>query len=206
MNNLGLFINKLKLNQNKRIQILPVGGYENTLDLHRNLMIDKVLSENARIISIIDGDVKNIVTEKKKESTLWYSIPSDNILFLPIESLEKYLKVQLFDKENFDLMRQIRDCLFELESEVNWFRTEYLQNIASKKADDEKRKKTVKDDKEYFVNGKKLFSILSEKYVSSHDNKNKGDFRKEISKLVIEYNDYSLFETELKKTFNFLFP
>lgn len=51
-------------------------------------MIDKVLSENAHIISIIDGDVKNIVTEKKKESTLWYSIPSDNILFLPIESLD----------------------------------------------------------------------------------------------------------------------
>lgn len=82
------FVNKFKLNQNKRIQILPVGGYENTLDLHRNLMIDKVLSENARIISIIDGDVKNIVTEKKKESTLWYSIQSDNILFLPIESLD----------------------------------------------------------------------------------------------------------------------
>lgn len=42
-----------------------------------------------------------------------------------------------------------------------------------------------------------MFVILSEKYVSSHDNKNKGDFRKEISKLVIEYNDYYLFETEL---------
>ena len=42
-----------------------------------------------------------------------------------------------------------------------------------------------------------MFSILSEKYVFSHDNKNKGDFRKEIYKLVIEYNDYSLFETEL---------
>lgn len=200
------FINKLKLNKNKRIQILPVGGYENTLDLHQNLMIDKVLSENARIISIIDGDVKNIVTEKKKERTLWQSIPNDNILFLPIESLEKYLKVQLFDKENFDLMRQIRDYLFEFETDVDWFKTEYLQNIALKKSDDEKKHKPVKDDKEYFINGKNLFSILSEKFVSYNKTKSKDDFRKEISKLVIEYNDYTNFETKLEKTFQFLFP
>lgn len=200
------FIHKLKLDKNKRIQILPVGGYENTLDLHQNLMIDRVLAESTRIISIIDGDVKNIVTEKKKERTLWESIPSDNILFLPIESLEKYLKVQLFDKKNFDLMRQIRDRLFGFETELDWFKTEYLQNIASKKSDDQKKNKPIKDDKEYFVNGKNLFSILSEKFVSNNPTKSKNDFRKEISELVIEYNNYSSFETALEKTFQCLFP
>ena len=61
------FIQKCNLEQNKRIQVLPIGGYDNTLDLHQNLLEDRVFSNVTHIISIIDGDVKEIVLKKKNE-------------------------------------------------------------------------------------------------------------------------------------------
>lgn len=197
------FIEKNKLDSNKRIQILPVGGYDNTLDLHQNLMIDKILSNVSHIISIIDGDVKDMVNKKRTDEQLWSTIDPNNILFLPIESLEKYLKEQLFDLQNYELMRIIRDKLFVFKTELNWFEQQYKDNINTKRNLDITQGKQPKTDSEYFTNGKNLFSILADEYATTVGTKE--EFRKKICQLVIEYNDYSIFEQELGKAFNKLF-
>lgn len=197
------FLDKNNYEKNKRIQILPVGGYQNTLDLHNNLVSDKVLSDISHIISIIDGDVKETVNKKITEEHLWNSVASDFILFLPIESLEKYLKIQLFDNENYDLMRKIRDRLFRFKSDINWFKPQYKENIANAKKNDRENGKPEKPDGAYFTNGKNLFSILLNEYVLNGGTKT--EFRKEICKLVIEHNDYTDFENQLRDSLDKVF-
>lgn len=197
------FIQKMNLDNNKRIQILPVGGYDNTLDLHQNFITDRVLTEASHIISIIDGDVQEAVRKKREEDHLWSQIPVNNILFLPIESLEKYLKVQLFDMHNYELMRKIRDRLFKFQTEPNWFEPQYKENINTKKKHDAEQNKPLKNDTEYYTNGKNLFSILSDEFVNSGGTK--VEFRKAICQLVIEYNDYATFEQKLGSALQQLF-
>lgn len=94
------FIENKHLDYNKRIQIIPVGGYDNTLELHQNFLQEEVLQPVSHIISIIDGDVEKIVAKKREQDHKWTDIPKESILFLPIESLEKYLKSELFDNKN----------------------------------------------------------------------------------------------------------
>lgn len=197
------FIQKSNLESNKRIQVLPVGGYDNTLDLHQNLLVDRIFSNVTHIISIIDGDVTNTVMQKKTEENLWPSVPTDNVLFLPIESLEKYLKKQLFDIKNYELMRRIRDQFFKFKSEINWFEPQYLENIANKRNLDISQNKQPKTDIEYFTNGKNLFSILATEYVNNGGTQT--EFRKHLCELVISYNDYSSFEEKLSTSLNQIF-
>ncbi len=197
------FIEKNKLDINKRVQVLPVGGYDNTLDLHQNFLMDKILTNVSHIISIIDGDVQDNVNKKRTENHLWSAIDPNNILFLPIQSLEKYLKEQLFDLHNYELMRIIRDKLFVFKTELNWFEQQYRDNIKTKRNQDIEQNKQPKTDSEYFTNGKNLFSILADEYTTTVGTKE--EFRKQICQLVIRYNNYSSFEQELGNAFNRLF-
>ncbi len=197
------FIDTKRLDYNKRIQVLPVGGYDNTLDLHQNFLQEEVLQPVSHIISIIDGDVKKSVIDKRSNEGKWISIPSDCILFLPVESLEKYIKTELFDKKNYVLMRLIRDRLFKFESEVNWFEQEYLSNITNKRNAEVAKGKPALSDTKYFTNGKNLFSILQSKYESYGNTRT--EFRKRICQLVLEHIDNSKFEADLEKALNSIF-
>lgn len=75
------YIDNNHLDFNKRIQVLPVGGYDNTLDLHQNFLQEKILQPVSHIISIIDGDVENEVQRKRANDGKWNYIPADTILF-----------------------------------------------------------------------------------------------------------------------------
>lgn len=197
------YIDKNRLDFNKRIQVLPVGGYDNTLDLHQNFLQEEILQPVSHIISIIDGDAESAVLKKKSDDGKWGDIPSDTILFLPVESLEKYLKKELFDKKNYTLMRLLRDRLFKFETEVNWFEQEYLENIENKRKEDVAKGRAAKKDPEYFTNGKNLFSILSEKYENQgHSRK---EFREKICSIAVEYLDSSAFEEKLTSSLSTLF-
>ena len=165
--------------------------------------MDKILTNVSHIISIIDGDVQDNVNKKRTENHLWSAIDPNNILFLPIQSLEKYLKEQLFDLHNYELMRIIRDKLFVFKTELNWFEQQYRDNIKTKRNQDIEQNKQPKTDSEYFTNGKNLFSILADEYTTTVGTKE--EFRKQICQLVIRYNNYSSFEQELGNAFNRLF-
>ena len=197
------YIDKNRLDFNKRIQVLPVGGYDNTLDLHQNFLQEEILQPVPHIISIIDGDAESAVLKKKSDDGKWGDIPSDTILFLPVESLEKYLKKELFDKKNYTLMRLLRDRLFKFETKVNWFEQEYLENMENKRKEDVAKGRAAKKDPEYFTNGKNLFSILSEKYENQgHSRK---EFREKICSIAVEYLDSSAFEEKLTSSLSTLF-
>lgn len=100
-------------------------------------------------------------------------------------------------------MRLLRDRLFKFETEINWFVKPYKENIENKKQEDIKKGKTPLDDSKYFVNGKNLFSILSEKYESQGHRRT--EFRERISQIIIDYLDPKPFEKKLEKALSIIF-
>ncbi|MCT4655089.1 MAG: AAA family ATPase [Cohaesibacter sp.] len=68
--------------ESRLIHIVPVGGWENVLKLHRDLLSGNVLGLDRNILSVIDGDMKSKIPKKYAPFKK---------LFLPIDSIEKYL-------------------------------------------------------------------------------------------------------------------
>jgi len=155
----------------------------------------EIINGLPHIVSIIDGDVRDVVMRERIDDKKWTIVPNDCVLFLPIESLEKFLKKELFDRKNYSLMRKIRDNFFRFETEVNWFEGEYLRNIEEKKASDHRKGVAPKEDTAYFTNGKNLFSILSAKYEENGHSKQK--FRQVICSFVVDEIDATGFEEKL---------
>ena len=191
------YIQQSNIADDKRIAVIPVGGYDNTLELHNNLLRKKILPPISHIISVVDGDVAATV-ENKYGKGHWDHISRGNILFLPIDSLEKYIKKELFDNKNYDFMQTLRDKLFEFESESNWYEEEYRENIENKRQQDITKGESAKDDEQYFVNGKNLFSILWAKYRKYQDDERL--FRDELIRIVLNHMDFEEFSEQLSRS------
>lgn len=86
---------------------MPVGGWENVLTLHNELYSKKVLGCETKIISILDGDVQQNLSKAQKK------FPH---LFLPIQSIEKFLYSIIVKKSNPKLRRIINDKYFIIDS------------------------------------------------------------------------------------------
>ena len=97
----------LQLLKSKLVHVLPVGGWQNVLSLQYDLFKNNILGVGKQVISILDGDVKH-ECEKNK---LYNSMPK---YFLPISSVEKYLKNILVDNKNPHMYQQINDALFQI--------------------------------------------------------------------------------------------
>ncbi|HCD3515802.1 TPA: hypothetical protein NBO17_005204, partial [Klebsiella pneumoniae] len=69
------------LKNSRLIHISPVGGWQNVLNLHMDLLRNNVIGVNKQIISILDGDVITDVSKKDEYKNLAK-------LFLPIQSIE----------------------------------------------------------------------------------------------------------------------
>lgn len=75
-------IDSENLSKSRLIHVVPVGGWENVLRLHRDLLAGNVLGLDRQIFSVIDGDMRSHVSDTY--STL-------RKIFLPVESIEKFL-------------------------------------------------------------------------------------------------------------------
>lgn len=95
------------LHSGKLINVVPVGGWSNVLTLQKDLLKNNTLGVGREIFSIIDGDVKNEISEKFADLKK---------LFLPIKSIEKFLFEVLIQKTNPELRRKINDKYFQIKS------------------------------------------------------------------------------------------
>ena len=192
-------VKDIELATNQIIQVLPVGGYSNTLELHNNLLEEKVLVNRTKVLSIIDGDVKDEAMNKfiaKKKDKMLKCLDKEDIMFLPIPSLEKYLKHKLCDQPDLIFIRTIRDYYFKYSSSIEEFLLDYRNEIENEKKRALVNNKPIKMDNEYFADGKTLLSTITEfakKYGWS-----KEQFRKDICDFVMKYEDFSIFKEELK--------
>lgn len=126
------FINSILLRYNlqlgKLVHTIPVGGWSNVLVLHQELYQKKILGTSTKIVSILDGDVKDEI--KKGQRRLPH-------LFLPIQSIEKFLYSIIIKNSNPQLKKAINDNFFIVDSLSNLV-AQYNESILKGQKDSDK--------------------------------------------------------------------
>lgn len=111
-------ISRNQLNSAKLIRTIPCGGWEKVIELQREINISKLAGHSCKTISILDGDIKALFDDKfnKEDSNGNSLLPKQNIKFLPVKSLEKYLRENLYLNPKTALINRIGDEYFHVES------------------------------------------------------------------------------------------
>ena len=166
-----------RLLNNKLVHVLPCGGCNNVIDLANDVITNNLLGKRAAICIILDGDVQIETQQYIAKKKIANNIP---INFLPIESLEKFLKNKLYTNVDHVLFRKLNNYIFQGRS-LTEIIDEYKNNPNNAKDRD----------------GKKLFSIIDTELRQRRID------RSELIEIIVDY----LFETNgqaLKKLVDFL--
>lgn len=146
---------------NKLIYILPCGGYSNVIDLGQEVVSSNLVGKTSNISIILDADIKLQAENYIANNGISNNIPLN---YLPIESLEKYLKSKLFDNVDHKLFRHLNDFVFHQVS-LNQIIDEYRSS-----------NEYVKDS-----NGKKLYERIDKELRARNKT------RAEIVEMVVDY-------------------
>lgn len=139
-------INDLNINNNKLIYILPTGGWKNTLSLYKELFQSRATGSKCKVVTILDGDIETDYDKEYSEDLFFKNKENKNmhpLSFLPIMSIEKYLKHHLIDTPNDSFINELGNKFFNVRS---------IDDIIH----DYKSHSKSKDDS----NGKNLFKML----------------------------------------------
>ena len=176
-------IEELKLENSRLINVLPVGGWENVLKLQYELINNNILGVGKKVFSILDGDVQGKITKIYK---------CLNKTFLPISSVEKFIRNVLVTSPNLTIKKRINDMFFNIES------IDELINIynQTEKQLQIERNENYKEDKD----GKRLYTFLLK-------NLNKRKITEEhfingLYDIIKENIDLSEFNANLQKKLN----
>lgn len=129
-----------QLIKNVRIKVLPTGGWTNTIMMAYDVISSRLLLKDTKIIVILDKDISNQVPKFIANNPKLRNI---KLNYLPISSLEKYLKKGLVDDFERSLFEKLDTYLFQ-KKPLNSLLQEYG------------RKKGREDDSD----GKTLYGIL----------------------------------------------
>ena len=168
-------IRENNLAQSKLCCILPAGGCTQMLKLHHDMVTYNTLGTGKHIISIYDGDAKDTIARKEE----YRNLPK---CFLPIPSVEKYMKKKLIDQKDKKFIKLIGDKYFNQRS-LNEIINDYLNDPRTSASNDK--------------DGKNLFTILLsnlQKIGISEEN-----FIKYISDDIYDYENPTDFVNTLKK-------
>ena len=136
-------IETLELNNSRLINVLPVGGWQNVLKLQYEIISNNVLGVGKQVFSILDGDVQSKVTKEFK---------SLRKMYLPISSVEKYLRQVLLLTPNMAIKKKINDIFFSLKS-LDEILHHYKNSEEQLKKE---RGEAFKED----TDGKRLYTVL----------------------------------------------
>ncbi len=154
----------------KLVHVLPCGGYSNVIELAKEVVNSNLVGKHSKISIILDGDVKEEAASYMANNGINNNIPLN---YLPIESLEKYLRKYLFEQVDHKLFRHLNDFVFHqvsLTEIIDKYRVEV---------------DAIKD-----KNGKRLYKYIDDELRS------RGKSRGELVELIVEYliteNDHRL--------------
>ena len=150
------------------VHVLPCGGFRNVIKLADDVTKNLLLGKRASISIILDKDVKQEAISYKQKNGL---ASSCNMNFLPIESLEKYLRSSLVIEVDHKLFKRLSDYIFQQRS---------LHDIVA----DYRKLNEFKSDK----SGKVFYSLLDTEL------RNRRTDRNELIEIIIDY----MFEENLK--------
>lgn len=106
-------IREYKLSNSKLCCVLPCGGWSQILKLHYDMITYNTLGVGKSIISILDGDAKDDVKEAEKKYSDYKKLRKS---FLPIPSIEKYLRKKCILDKDRDFIKLINDKYFNIRS------------------------------------------------------------------------------------------
>jgi predicted ATPase len=173
-------IDKLNLDTSRLISVVPVGGWQNVLKLQSELLVNNILGVGKKIFSILDGDIRDNITKEYK---------SLKKLFLPINSVEKYLHNNLIVSQNLELKKQINDKFFQIES-LESLIDEYRKN-------EDRNKKALPDRFKADNDGKRFYNHIL-KNMRSHQITEEV-FIAGLYEIIIKNVDFNLFYMSLEK-------
>lgn len=133
-------INDKQLVKNARVKILPTGGWTNTITMAFDVITSRLLLKSTKIIVILDKDISDQVPGFIGNNPKYRDI---KLNYLPISSLEKYIKTGLIDNFDQSLFEKMDNYLFQ-KKPLNALLQDYGKNI------------DYKEDKD----GKALYGIL----------------------------------------------
>lgn len=116
-------IQENRLINNQLIHVLPCGGWQNVIQLADDVVKNNLLSKNASVMIILDRDVEEEAKKYIAENNIANNIPLN---FLPLESLEKFLRQNLFLKVDHKFYKELNDYIFlqtSLDSIIASYRT-----------------------------------------------------------------------------------
>lgn len=163
-------IDEKNLNISKLINILPVGGWTNVLKLQHELYMNSTFGVGTKIFSILDGDIKELTKDNKYPK-----------LFIPIGSVEKFLKKVLVTDVNLEIKKELNDKFFYVTS-LDTILEEYIKENKGK-------------DKDGKILYKRIYNDLEQRSIEE------STFIETLCKTSRKYIDFSKFEEDLK---NFL--
>lgn len=110
--------------KNIRIKVLPTGGWTNTLTMAHDVISSRLLLKGTKIIVVLDKDIEKDVPSFLGNHKQYKYLEPD---YLPISSLEKYLKGKLVDSVDAELFRQLNNYVFQgkpLSTILNKYKSE----------------------------------------------------------------------------------
>jgi predicted ATPase len=166
-------ISKNNLGKSKLIRTIPCGGWEKVIELQKEINISKLAGHSCKTISILDGDIKGAY-----DSKFLGCPPQQNIKFLPIPSLEKFLRASLYINPNDDLIDEIGNEFYQVQSLAS-----ILQSYRERKGSNQDN------------DGKGLFSVL--KRCAVEQGHNEDTFVKTLCLMIASKFDTPKFEETL---------
>lgn len=154
-------LRKEKLLNSRLVHVLPCGGFRNVIKLADDVTRNNLLGKRAAISIVVDKDVKQEAIEYKRKNNLANSC---NMNFLPIESLEKFLRKSLVLAVDSKLFKRLNDYVFQQKS---------LHDIVA----EYKKMQEFNSDKA----GKAFYSLLDTEL------RNRRTDRHELIEIIIEY-------------------
>mgnify|MGYP000944672109 CR=1 FL=1 len=146
--------------QNIRIKVLPTGGWTNTIIMAYDVLSSSLLMKSTKLAVVLDRDIKSEVPAFISNNMEYSGIKLD---YLPIKSLEKFLRNNLFVKVNSDLFSLLDNYVFQ-KNPLNAILREY-------------KRENKKDD----TDGKILYGYLLNELRSMRKD------REELIELVVKY-------------------
>ncbi|MBR4657619.1 MAG: ATP-binding protein [Oscillospiraceae bacterium] len=163
------------LTKSKLICILPAGGCNQMLSLHRDMVRYNTLGTGKHIISIYDGDVKSEISKRAD----FKDLPK---CFLPIPSVEKYIKKKFVEEPDSKLIKIIGDKYFPVRS-LREVLNDYLRDPRTKANNDR--------------DGKNLFKVLCSNALQNGITQD--EFIKYLAGDILEYENPTDFVKRLSE-------
>lgn len=162
-------LRKERLLSSRLVHVLPCGGYNNVIALADDVVRNNLLGKKAAIMIILDKDVEQRAKSYIQSHGVANNIP---LHFLPVDSLEKYLKQNLYVRVDHSLYTELNDYVFQQRS---------LEDIILEYRSRQQAWTTAYPTKDFDNDGKKFYALLDTEL------RNRNKDREWLIDIVMEY-------------------